>query len=68
MVTSSGRGRVSDGNTEDRAPLPNLASFRAVAASIGISPRYSTRRLTSARLVASSEPVTTSPTGVRARY
>ena len=60
MVTSSARGPVS--RSDAKAPVPNLASFRAVAASIGINPRYSTRRLTSARLVASSDPVTTSPT------
>ena len=59
IVTSSARGPVS--RSDEKAPLPRLASFRAVAASIGMSPKYSTRRLTSAILVArQSEPVTTS--------
>jgi hypothetical protein len=59
MVTSSERGRE---NTPKPSPRLTSASLSSVTESIGISPRYSMRRPTSAAVGAAIEPLTTSPT------
>src|SRR5271165_7397866 len=65
MVTSSGRGRE---NRTKPSPRLTAASLSSVTESIGISPRYSMRRPTSAAVGAAIDPLTTSPTWLKARY
>ena len=64
-VTSSGRGAERD---EKKAFLCLTSGpFSSLTESMGIKPRYSMRRPTSAAFGAAIEPLTTSPIGVRAR-
>ena len=64
MVTSSGRGRENSAKSSRRLIGASLSS---VTESMGISPRYSMRRPTSAAVGAAIDPLTTSPTWLRAR-
>ena len=64
IVTSSGRGREKIANSSARL---TRASLSCVTWSIGIKPRYSILRPTSSADDAAIDPLTTSPTWLRAR-